>query len=70
VAALVLAGEFHPKRRLASTYGWSNDAADAPPVRRVPGSYPRRKEVHMPGAIAALAIALLISMLVIDRLTR
>jgi hypothetical protein len=39
-------------------------------LRRVPGSYPRRKEVPMFGAITALAIALLVSALVIDRLTR
>ena len=36
---------FIPVELLASTYGWSNDAADASPARRVPGSYPRRKEV-------------------------
>ena len=39
VAALVSARESHPKRRLASTYGWS-DAADALPVRRFRGRTP------------------------------
>ncbi len=47
VAGVALDRLSRPKRNLTSTDGWS-DAADASPLRSVPGSYPRRKELLCP----------------------
>lgn len=43
---------------------------NAASIRAVPGSCPRRKEVCMEIAMSSLAIALLVAVLVIDRLVR
>jgi hypothetical protein len=45
MARMAVGTEFHPKRSVRSTYGWL-DVADASPLRVVPGSYPRRKELQ------------------------
>ncbi len=68
VAALV-PREFHPKRRLASKCGWFEDVADAL-LSEGSGVVPPEKGAAMSSALSILAIALLISTLVIDRLTR
>jgi len=47
-----------------------NRRLEAPPLREIPGSYPRRKEEPMLEPEGVLAITLLIALLVIDRLTR